>query len=46
MTVQWPNLLMTGAGLVAVVGVFVFVILKKAAGDAPKVLIEQLAQCR
>ena len=28
---QWPNLLI-GAGIVAVVGVFVFVILKKGGG--------------
>ncbi len=36
MTAQWPNLLMIGAGLVAVVGVFVFVILKKGCGWRPK----------
>ena len=32
MTAQWPNLLMIGAGLVAVVGIVAFVILKKAGG--------------
>ena len=32
MTTEWPNLLMIGAGLVTVVGVFVFVILKKSGG--------------
>ena len=31
MMAQWPNLLI-GVGLVAVVGVFVFVILKKGGG--------------
>jgi len=32
MTAQWPNLLMIGAGIVAVVGVFAFVILKRGGG--------------
>ena len=32
MTAQWPNLLMIAAAVVAVVGLFAFVIHKKAGG--------------
>ncbi len=32
MTTQWPDLLMIAAAVVAVVGLFAFVILKKAGG--------------